>query len=198
MASPPGDRHATVSGYFAAGLEMEAGERERWLRELCARDPELGAEVAALLDEHDAVSRDQFLEGAPALLVAPTLAGQAVGAYRIVAPIGQGGMGTVWLAARSDGRFERKAAVKFLNITLIGRGDGRFRREGTILGRLTHPHIAQLLDAGVSATGHPYLVLEFVDGQPIDRYCDDRALDVDARIRLFLDVLDAVAYAHSN
>jgi tetratricopeptide (TPR) repeat protein len=198
MASPPQDRHATVSGYFAAGLEMEPGERERWLRELSARDPEIGADVAALLEEHEAVSREQFLENAAALLVAPTLAGQAVGAYTIVAPIGRGGMGTVWLAARSDGRFERKAAVKFLNVALFGGGDERFTREGMILARLTHPHIAQLLDAGVSPAAQPYLVLEYVDGQPIDQYCDARGLDVDARVRLFLDVLDAVAYAHAN
>jgi eukaryotic-like serine/threonine-protein kinase len=108
-------------------------------------------------------------------------------------------MGTVWLARRSDGRFEGYAAVKLLNASLVGReGEDRFRREGTILARLTHPSIARLIDAGVSAIGQPYLVLEYVRGEHIDRYCDERALDVSARIRLFLDVLTAVAHAHAN
>jgi serine/threonine-protein kinase len=108
-------------------------------------------------------------------------------------------MGSVWLARRSDGLFEGAAAVKLLNASLVGRaGEERFRREGGILARLEHPHIAHLLDAGVSPTGQPYLVLEHVAGEAIDRYCDQRALAVDERVRLFLDVLDAVALAHAN
>ena len=123
----------------------------------------------------------------------------SIGQYRIIRLLGLGGMGTVWLAERSDGRFERKAAVKFLGAALIGqRGEERFRREGAILGRLSHPNIAELLDAGVSSTGQPYLVLEYVEGEPIDQYCDARQLDVRGRIRLFLDVLGAVAHAHAN
>jgi len=108
-------------------------------------------------------------------------------------------MGSVWLARRSDGRFERQAAVKFVNIALAGRAtEERFKREGSILGRLTHPHIADLLDAGVSPDGQPYLILEYVDGEAIDRYCDEHKLDVEARVCLFLDVLAAVAHAHAN
>ena len=102
-----------------------------------------------------------------------TLAGQLVGAYTLEAPLGQGGMGSVWLARRSDGRFEGKVAVKFLNAALIGQaGEQRFRREGNILARLTHPHIARLIDAGVAAAGQPYLVLDYVEGERIDHYCD--------------------------
>jgi serine/threonine-protein kinase len=108
-------------------------------------------------------------------------------------------MGSVWLAQRSDGRFEREVAIKFLNLALArSAGEERFRREGTILARLTHRHIAQLIDAGVSATGQPYLVLEYVDGNHIDDYCDQHQFGVGARVRLFLDVLEAVAHAHSN
>jgi serine/threonine-protein kinase len=199
MPPLPPDRREAISRYFDVALDLPVDARDAWLRDLCARDPDAGAAVAALLDEHRAVGLERFLEGAAAFTPATaTLAGQSVGAYTIVAPIGQGGMGTVWLAARSDGRFERNAAVKFLNVTLIGRGDERFRREGSILGRLTHPHIAQLLDAGVSAAGQAYLVLEYVNGRAIDQYCDERGLDVGDRVRLFLDVLDAVAYAHAN
>src|SRR5262249_24075080 len=98
-----------------------------------------------------------------------------------------------------DGRFERRAAIKFLNIAFAGRGaEERFKREGTILGRLGHPHIAELLDAGVSRAGQPYLVLEYVEGEHIDRHCDQRMLNVEARLHLFLDVQAAVAHAHAN
>ena len=98
------------------------------------------------------------------------------------------------MAASKDAR-----PIKLLNVALIGRaGEERFRREGNILARLTHPHIAHLVDAGVSQTGQPYLVLEHVDGQNIDRYCNEHALGIEARLRIFLDVLDAVAHAHAN
>ena len=108
-------------------------------------------------------------------------------------------MGTVWLAERTDGRFQGTAAVKVLNAALAGgAGEARFRREASILARLRHPHIAQLIDAGVTPLGQPYLVLERVDGERIDRYCDARNLPVEARIRLFRDVLAAVAHAHAN
>ena len=137
--------------------------------------------------------------GAAAFADAQRAALEIIGPYRLVRKLGQGGMGQVWQAERSDGRFERKAAVKFLNVALIGHvGEDRFKREGAILGRLSHPNIAELLDAGVSSSGQPYIVLEYVEGKPIDRYCDQGALDVKARISLFLDVLGAVAHAHAN
>src|ERR1043166_8961229 len=197
--SPASDNREAISRYLDRALDMTAAAREAWLRDLRLREPAAAAAIDALLDEHTALAAEHFLEeGAIPAPFAPTLAGQSVGAYTIVDRIGEGGMGTVWLASRSDGRFERHAAVKFLNFTVIGRGDQRFRREGTILGRLTHPHIAQLLDAGVTAAGQPYLVLEHVQGVSIDRYCDDHNLDVEARVRLFLDVLSAVAHAHAN
>jgi eukaryotic-like serine/threonine-protein kinase len=105
----------------------------------------------------------------------------------------------VWLGRRSDGRFEGFAAVKLLNTSLVGpAGEERFTREGTILARLSHPSIAHLVDAGVAWGSQPYLVLEYVHGNHIDTYCDERRLTVDARIRLFLDVLAAVAHAHAN
>jgi serine/threonine-protein kinase len=110
-----------------------------------------------------------------------------------------GGMGTVWLARRSDGRFEGQAAVKFVNLAVWDRlGHERFRREGTLLARLSHPHIARLLDAGITQTGQPYLVLEYVEGTRIDRHAAERGLDAAARLDLFLQVADAVAHAHAN
>ena len=108
-------------------------------------------------------------------------------------------MGSVWLGRRSDGRYEGQVAIKLLNAALVGRGgEERFRREGVILARLGHPHIASLIDAGVSNTGQPYLVLELVNGEHIDVYCDERRLSIERRIRLFLDVLSAVSHAHAN
>ncbi len=108
-------------------------------------------------------------------------------------------MGSVWAAERSDGRFERRVAIKFLHFSVAsGAGLERFHREGKILGQLRHPNVAELLDAGVTANGRPYLVLEYVAGQPIDAYCDEQKLTIDGRIRLFLDVLSAVADAHAN
>jgi serine/threonine-protein kinase len=108
-------------------------------------------------------------------------------------------MGQVWLAERNDGRFDRRVAVKFLNVALLGReGEERFKREGRILGRLANPHIAELVDAGVSQRGQPYLVLEYVDGEPIDQYCHACMLDVQERVRVFVEVLGAVAHAHAN
>jgi serine/threonine-protein kinase len=179
---------------------MTDDERARWLTSLRAEDPDLASEVAALLEEHRALNREGFLEDEP--LKPPTeasLAGQKFGAWTLVSSVGQGGMGSVWLARRSDGRFEGQAAVKLLNVSLVGRaGEARFEREGNILARLTHPNIARLVDAGVSPIGQPYLVLEYVPGEPIDRWCDEHALDVEGRLRLFLDVLAAVAHAHAN
>ena len=167
---------------------------------LRARDSGLAGQLEALLEEHRAAKQEGFLQRGPALTPESVhLAGQALGVYKLISPIGRGGMGIVWLAERSDGRFERRVAVKILNIALTGRGgEERFKREGAILGRLSHPHIARLLDAGVSATEHPYLVLEHVEGEPIDQHCDRCKLNIKTRVRLFIDVLYAVGHAHAN
>ena len=194
------NRWRVLSPFLEKALEMPDEERLIWLASLRTEDPALADELHHLLESSRLVFSKAFLE-APLVEPFPStgLAGQLVGPYRLVSEIGRGGMGTVWLAERNDGRFERKVAIKFLNIALLGKGgEERFKREGLILGRLAHPHIAQLIDAGVSDAGQPYLILEHVSGDDIDRYCDDRTLDVHSRIRLFLDVLEAVEFAHSN
>jgi serine/threonine-protein kinase len=194
------DRWRALSPYLDRALEMDAAERTAWLASVGAADPALAAELRTLLLERDTLSQEGFLQDGPSRPPAPaSLAGQTVGAYTLVSLIGQGGMGSVWLARRSDGRFEGVAAVKLLNAELVGQvGEERFQREGGILARLIHPHIARLVDAGVSSSGQPYLVLEHVEGEHIDRYCDAKALGVEARIRLFLDVLSAVTHAHAH
>ena len=200
MSMLSADRWRTLSPFLDQALDLTADEREPWLDRLRRTDPELAADLKSLLADRDALHDSGFLEGS-AVVVEPaaSLAGLRVGAYTLISQIGRGGMGTVWLAERNDGRFTRKAAVKLLNAALIGRsGEARFKQEGRLLARLTHPHIAQLMDAGVTDSGQPYLVLELVEGQQIDRYCRERNLGVEARLRLFLGVVDAVAHAHAN
>ncbi len=197
---------------LARAVELDAAARRELLAELAAEDRALAAELERLLAAADSGSSPLDRSpwgGADSLLgdpgtaapeePRPSLAGHAVGAYTLRSRIGQGGMGTVWLAERSDGRFVGQAAVKLLNAGLVGReAEARFRREGSILARLRHPHIAHLTDAGVSPLGQPYLVLERVDGERIDAYCDRHELPTKARIGLFLDVLAAVSHAHAN
>jgi serine/threonine protein kinase len=200
MSTLSPDQWQALSPYLDQALAMTDDERAAWLSSLGERDPALAAQLGALLDEHRALAQEGFLENVRFALPNSTgLAGQTLGPYTLISQIGQGGMGSVWLARRSDGRFERRAAVKFVSIALAGRAtEERFKREGSILGRLTHPHIAELLDAGISSEGQPYLILEYVDGTTIDQYCDQHKLDLEARVRLFLDVLAAVAHAHAN
>lgn len=181
-------------------LELAEEERAAWLEALRATRPDVVTELKALLADLQSLDDEGFLEGDPSrMLGQSSLAGQSFGAYTLESQIGHGGMGSVWLARRSDGRFEGKVAVKMLNIALVGQsGEERFRREGRLLGRLVHPNIARILDAGVMPTGQPYLVLEHVEGRAIDVYCDERRLSVEARLRLFLGVLSAVGHAHAN
>ncbi len=211
MAGIDPERWQVVSPHLDEVLGLDDEARASWLAALRARDAALADDVQALLGDYETLQRQQFLEGVVSHSVLPppsadadgtrgvsALAGRVFGAYTLVSPVGEGGMGSVWLAHRSDGRFEGRVAVKLLHMARLGRAaEERFRREGTILARLLHPRIAHLIDAGV-ADGQPYLVLEYVDGQPIDRDCDARGLDVRARVRLLLDVLDAVAHAHAN
>ena len=189
-----------LSPYLEDALGMSPEERSAWLDALRLQNPALAEELEALLSHSVEANEERFLERRMVELPHPaSLTGHSVGVYRLVSQIGRGGMSTVWLAERQDGRFERRVAIKFLNIALIGNGgEERFKREGKILGLLVHPNIAELIDAGVLPTGQPYLVLEHIDGADIDRYCDEHNLDIPSRIRKFLDVLQAVAKAHAN
>jgi eukaryotic-like serine/threonine-protein kinase len=192
------DEWRLLSPLLDQALALDGEERQRWIK---AQEPEIAYRLEILLLEHSVLASDGFLETGVVNLpsTTATLAGQTIGAFEVVSQIGQGGMGSVWLARRNDGRFERQVALKFLNIALLGKeGEDRFKREGKILALLAHPHIAELIDAGVTDAGQPYLVLEYVDGDQIDRYCDQRQLDLHTRVRLFLQVLDAVAAAHAN
>ena len=187
-----------VSPLLDQVLDLPIDGRAPFLAELRAERPYLAYILENLLVSHDAAVATDFLE-ANALEPGEGLAGTRIGAYVLERPLGSGGMGTVWLARRDDGRFEGRAAVKLVNLAVLDRaGQARFRREGTALARLSHLHIARLLDAGVTPAGQPYLVLEYVEGVPIDRYADDRRLTIGERLHLFVQVADAVAHAHAN
>jgi serine/threonine protein kinase len=182
-------------------LDLDAGARQAWLEGLQTRDPDRAQRVRAYMLDLEKLENDNFLGTAlPCILSASTsLVGRRFGSYTVDRAIGQGGMGTVWLAHRSDGRFAGEVAIKLLNGALpAGGSEERFVREGHLLAKLEHPNIARLIDARVSDTGQPLLVLEYVRGKPITEYCDSGRLDIRARIELFLEVLAAVSHAHSR
>ena len=194
------ERWREISLYLDHVLSLPEDGRAAWLADFRAQRLDLFDLLEKLLEEHRALAQERFLESQP---LRPTdelaSSGRSVGAYRLISSIGEGGMGSVWLAERNDGRFERQVAIKFLHFALASHGMAeRFKREGRILAQLAHPHIAELIDAGVTLNDEPYLVLEYVQGKQIDEYCDEHLLGLDARISLFLDVLAAVAHAHAN
>ena len=184
---------------FDRAIALPAAARDGFLEAQCP-DADLRARVRALLAAHDRAG-DGFLARSAGELAAAAIgrAGRRLGAYRIVREIGHGGMGAVYLATRADDEFSKEVAIKIVAAPL---GDEdlirRFRRERQILAGLEHPLIARLLDGGTTDEGLPYLVMEFVDGVRIDEYCRSRRLDTRERLRLFLDVCDAVQHAHAN
>jgi eukaryotic-like serine/threonine-protein kinase len=203
MATVPPEQWGPFSEHLDQALDLPEAERGVWLAALAQRSPELAAAVADALAQRDRAGYSEFL-AEPLLLssqrpVGATLVGRNVGPYVIEAEVGRGGMGSVWRARRVDDRFDTTVAVKFLHASWIGlQGEQRFRSEGQMLGRLDHPNIARLIDAGLLDATHPYLVLEYVEGEAIDAYCAAQKLTVEARVELFLGVLAAVAHAHGH
>ncbi len=200
MSTLSSKRWQEVSPYLDEVLSLPEEDRAGWLEAFRTEKRDLAELLQELLREHEAAAQEGFLERESVTPVRESfLTGQVVGSYRLISAIGQGGMGSVWLAERSDGRFERRVAVKFLRCSIAAQGGAdRFKREGRILGQLAHPHIAELIDAGVTTSGEPYLVLEHVEGETIDEYCDRHRLDIESRVHLFLDVVSGVAHAHAN
>ena len=191
------ERWQRLSPLLDAMFELDETTRNRRLDRLREEDPDLAAELEALMALEDA--RDDFLSEP---LVAPlpgVRPGSVVGPYRLERMLGEGGMGQVWLATRADGLYERRVALKLLRPGLADPNlRARFNRERQILARLAHPYIARLLDAGFSSDNQPFLALEYIEGEPITDYCRARALLLDARLRLFLQTCDAVSHAHAN
>lgn len=204
------ERWQKIQAAFHEATELQGAERTALLERLGAEDDDLRREVENLLRADSSPSL--LLSSGPGELAAVLLDDDTdalddeqlqtdtrIGPYRILRELGKGGMGAVFLAERADGQFTRQVAVK-----VVKRGIDtdevlrRFRYEREILARLDHPNIARLLDGGATDDGLPYLVMEYVEGQRIDEYCDENRLPVEHRLRLFLTVCDAVRYAHRS
>ncbi len=191
-----------VKEIFLAALEKTGGEeREDFLSGI--GNNEIRAEVESLLVSHAEI--EDFIEE-PAFQVAEVFTKPSAnrtekhfGNYKIIKEIGVGGMGAVFLAERDDGEFSQKVAVKIIRQTVADSElVNRFRRERQILANLNHPNIAKLVDGGVSASGEPFLAMEFVEGEAITKFVARENLDLEARLKLFLKVCAAVSYAHRN
>ena len=197
-----------VSPLLDAALDLPPQDRAAWLQALPAQDADLKGTLAELLARAAKVEKNALLDTLPKLdpgdataaaaLLGRHAAGDPVGPYRLVRELGVGGMGAVWLADRADGLMQRSVALKLPFGPFRGDLAARIAREREILASLDHPHTARLYDAGVAADGQPYLALEHVDGQRIDRYCEAQRLGVAARLRLFVQAARAVAHAHAQ
>ncbi|MBI4751646.1 MAG: protein kinase [Acidobacteria bacterium] len=203
------EHYQKLNQIFQAALEYPPNQRAVYVNETCC-DSSLRVEVEELLAMHEQadafIDKPVFEAGlkvvadeTAATQPAEQLVGKQFGAYRLVREIGEGGMGSVYKAVRADDQFRKEVALKILKrgidtSTVIQ----RFRNERQILASLQHPNIAQLLDGGMSDDGRPYFVLEYVEGKPIDIYCDDHKLSISERLKLFCKVMSAVQFAHQN
>ena len=200
------DRHranrSRVREHFHAALELDGEDRVRYLDDIAARDSGLRSEVEALLDA--TAGSEAYFERVSDVVSNIPLDGQLpqdrlVGSWRLLRLIGRGGMGSVYLAERADGEFQKRVAIKILPVGLGNEHSrDRFLQERQILARLVHDNIARLLDGGVTEDGTPFFVMDYVDGKPIDEYCEAHALDLRERMKLVLQVARGVQYAHRN
>ncbi len=187
-----------VRAAFEELLAAPESERRSRLAEIARRDVRLGAEVQALLAQDLAAEREGGFLQRPAAPARPGT-GRRIGPYELLRELGSGGMGVVHLARRADGAYERRVALKVIQGGLADeRILERFRRERQVLANLEHPGIARLIEGGTTEDGTPFLVMEYVEGTPIDQYCDSERLGLRARIELFLQVCEAVQHAHKN
>jgi serine/threonine protein kinase/Tol biopolymer transport system component len=208
------ERWQNVERLYHATLECEEGQRDAFLTRACGGDEALRLEVKSLVSYGNRTGR--FIEESALEVVAPALAGEEAPAsdqcqiiekmigkrisqYRIVEHLGSGGMGEVYQAVRADDQFEKQVAIKLVHAgEASGFVIGRFKKERQILASFDHPNIARLLDGGATEEGVPYFVMELIEGQPIDKYCDSHRLGIPARLQLFLQVCSALEYAHQH
>ena len=195
---PSAERWRRIVGLVEVALDLEKPLRAAYLEAVTRQDPELRRQVHRML-RHFGIEGWQDVptpegSGGPAGIEA-----ERIGPYRLQRVLGRGGMGVVYLAERHDREFERQVAIK-----VIGAGHEapivhqRFLSERQILARFDHPNIARLFEGGTTADGRPYFVLEYVDGLPLDTYCETHRLTLEGRLRIFADVCSAVSYAHQN
>lgn len=191
----------TVEELVKQAQALSPAERVGFIRRMCESDEWLMSRALDALEHADRQTRTWGTLGDDEELITSdaALAGQRLGPYRFVRKLGSGGMGDVWLAERADDEYQQRVAIKLVRAGVFSaQVHSRLRMERQILATLQHPHIARLLDGGRASDGTPYLVLEYIDGEPIDVYCDRRRLRLDARIRLFQQVCTTVHYAHQN
>ena len=200
------ERWKQVRDVLEAALPLPPAERGAFLAKACSNDQELRDEVESLLRSHEQAGTVFLAKPAADLNVAlnqpepqSNWVGRFIGVYRILEQIGHGGMGEVYSAVRADGQFEKQVAIK-----LVRSGYDtsellqRFLHERQILASLDHPNIARLYDGGTTDDGIPYLVMELIEGTPIDQYCDQKELSINDRLQLFTQVCAAVQYAHQR
>lgn len=199
------ERWRQIEELFLAASELPAGQRSSFMDEACNGDSDLRDAVNSMLaaDELD----EQFIE-APAMELAAGLIESykfepdevhQIGPYQLMKLLGEGGMGAVYLASRSDDHYQKQVAIKLVKRGLDNEDmRRRFRHERQILANLDHPNIAHLIDGGTTNDGRPFLVMDYVAGVPITRYCDEHRLSVEERLNLFQLVCAAVGYAHRN
>jgi serine/threonine protein kinase len=198
------ERWQRVKEIFAAAIEREAAHRASYVEQACGGDDELRTEVISLIEAHETAG--DFIEGEAAQRVGLANAapkkdwiGRRLGPYRIVGEAGRGGMSQVFKAVRDDQQYEKQVAIKLLKPGLDTESVlKRFKAERQILAQLSHPNIAHLLDGGATEEGAPYLVMEYIEGKPIDAYCDERELGVNERLDLFRSLCSAVHYVHQH
>jgi WD40 repeat protein/serine/threonine protein kinase len=204
LSAPEFSRLSTL---WDESIEMTPAQRDAWLAALEVSEPRLAAVLREMFALQSGDQGRRFLEtsdrlaGHVAALVEadPGLIGRQFGPYRVLALLGHGGMGSVWLAERADGLFTRQVALKLIHPALKSRVmSERFAREREILASLHHAHIARLLDAGISDDGQSFLALDYVAGTPFTTYCDERRLTIRERLELFRQILGAVQYAHAH
>ncbi len=202
------ERRRRALAAFREVVDLPVDQRAAWLEQHCAHDAQLIAQVLALLaaDDREGEPFDgdariwgQALHVSEEHEAHDAMLGRQLGAWRVLDVLGRGGMGAVYRVERDDGAYTQQAALKLIRASTDSQAAReRFLRERQILAALRHPHIATLLDGGISPQGEPYFVMELIDGQPIDRWCDAHNLGLRERVTLFLQVLDAVRYAHRN
>jgi serine/threonine protein kinase/tetratricopeptide (TPR) repeat protein len=205
QGSEADSRWERLQEVFARAADLPSEQQEAFIRREVPDDAELREELLDLLACDTGKSTGPLTTALGAALDATTrdrrraMLGKVIGNYKLTSILGHGGTGTVYLAERADRQYSAQVAVKIVD-TATGHGDlgMRFRAERQILASLNHPNIARLLDAGETDDGQPYLIMEYVHGNPVDRHCDDTRLDLTQRLTLFLDICSAVQYAHQN
>ncbi len=209
MSSPekdqPADHWARLQELFSRAVELSREEREAFVAREVGDDQSLREELTKLLAYDTGKSTGPLTHALGAAIENTTrnrreaILGRVVNNYRLVSILGHGGTGTVYLAERADRQYSAQVAVKIIDsATIHGDLGQRLLAERQILASLNHPNIARLIDAGETVEGQPYLIMEYVHGEPLDRFCDREQLDVKARLELFLQICSAVQYAHQN